>query len=84
MKDINLVLRDKRVQLAELALEIDSLEAAATALRSVVHLLEEDEDDAPQHNVASRVSISDDAAVPAPAQDTRAAGPERSRVRRWV
>ena len=81
MKDINLVLRDKRVQLAELALEIDSLEAAATALRSVVHLLEED--DASQGNVASR-TISDDAAAPAAAPDTRAAGPERSRVRRWV
>lgn len=43
MKDINSVLRNKRVQLAELTLEIDGLQAAATALRPVVHLLSEDD-----------------------------------------
>ncbi len=43
MKDINLVLRNKRVQLAELALEINGLEAAATALRPIAHLLSEED-----------------------------------------
>jgi hypothetical protein len=41
VKDIDLVLRNKRVQLAELALEIHGLEAAAMSLRSVAHLLSE-------------------------------------------
>ncbi len=41
MKDINVVLRDKRVQLSELALEINGLEAAVTALRPVAHLRRE-------------------------------------------
>jgi hypothetical protein len=42
MRDVDLVLRNKRVQLAELALEIHGLEAAAMSLRSVVHLLAEE------------------------------------------
>jgi hypothetical protein len=39
VRDIELVLRTKRVQLAELVLEMDGLEAAASALRPIVHLL---------------------------------------------
>jgi hypothetical protein len=39
VRDVNLVLRSKRVQWAELALEIDGLGAAASPLRPVVHLL---------------------------------------------
>ena len=81
MKDINLVLRNKRVQLAELALEINGLEAAATAMRPVVHLLEEE--DAPLASSAARLSISDDA-PPASVAEAHTAQPERSRVRRWV
>ncbi len=97
MKDINLVLRNKRVQLAELALEVDGLEAAATALRPVVHLLSEDglghdvrthdgraHEDPPQSVPAARISISPEAQVGAVSEEARAAAPERSRVRRWV
>ena len=81
MKDINLVLRSKRVQLAELALEIDGLEAAANALRPVVHLLEDDEP--AQGIAATRLTLSEDAPT-STAEETRAVQPERSRVRRWV
>ncbi len=81
MKDINLVLRNKRVQLAELALEINGLEAAATALRPVVHLLSEQ--DPPQGSSAAHLTLSEDA-PPTTVDDARAAAPERSRVRRWV
>ena len=78
MKDINVVLRNKRIQMAELALEIDGLETAATALRPVVHLLGEDE---PMPNIASRVSED---APPTLVDEARGVAPERSRVRRWV
>ena len=81
MKDINFVLRNKRVELAELALEINGLEAAATALRPVVHLLSEE--DPPQGSAAARLSLSDEP-QPTAVDDARAAPPERSRVRRWV
>ena len=80
MKDINLVLRDKRVQLAELALEINGLEAVATALRSVVHLLsDEDASLAP----STRLSVAGEAPPTIPG-DARVAQPERSRMRSWV
>lgn len=82
MKNINQVLRNKRVQLAELTLEISGLEAAATALRPVVHLLEDEEP--PQSAPASHISITSDTPMPAAADDARAVSPERSRVRRWV
>jgi hypothetical protein len=75
------VLRNKRVQLAELALEIDGLEAAASALRPVVHLLYED--DPPQGNAAGHIALAEDSPS-ATAEETRAAAPERSRGRRWV
>jgi len=81
VKDINLVLLKKRVQLAELAVEIDGLQSAATALRPVVHLLAEDE--ATQSNAPTRLSISDDVQTTA-VDDARTIQPERSRVRRWV
>ena len=80
MKDINLVLRDKRVQLAELALEIHGLEAAATAVRSVVHLLSEDEGSLA---TPTRLSVTEEAPATVP-DEARVAQPERSRVRRWV
>ena len=80
VKDINLVLRDKRVQLAELALEINGLEAVATALRSVVHLLsDEDASLAP----STRLSVAGEAPPTIPG-DARVAQPERSRMRSWV
>ena len=81
MKDINLVLRNKRVQLAELALEINGLEAAASALRPVVHLLSEEE--TPQGSAASHIALAEDSPS-AIAEEARAIAPERSRVRRWV
>jgi len=81
VKDINLVLRNKRVQLAELALEINGLEAAASALRPVVHLLFEEE--TPQGSTASHIALAEDSPS-AIAEEARAIAPERSRVRRWV
>lgn len=82
MKNINQVLRNKRVQLAELTLEISGLEAAATALLPVVHLL--DEEEPPQSAPATHISISNEATMPAAVDEARAVPPERSRVRRWV
>ena len=82
MKNINQVLRNKRVQLAELTLEISGLEAAATALRPVVHLL--DEEDALQSAPATHISISTEATMPTAVDEARAVPPDRSRVRRWV
>ena len=82
VKDINLVLRNKRVQFAELALEINGLEAAATALRPISHLLSE-EDDPTQSNMTAQLSIPPNmptAGVEAARPDT----PERSKIRRWV
>ena len=80
MNNINLILRDKRVQLAELTLEIEGLEAAATALRPVAHLLLVEEDlqnPAP----ASQISITENS----PAVEAAKSGSvERTRVRRWV
>ena len=81
MKDINLVLRNKRVQLAELAFEINGLEAAATALRPVVHLLSEE--DRQQDNAAGHITLAEDSASTT-MQEAHPATPERSRVRRWV
>ena len=81
MNDINLVLRNKRVQLAELTLEIAGLEAAANALRPVAHLLCAEED--PQNSApAAQISISETSA-PA-AESAKANAVERTRVRRWV
>ncbi len=80
MRDINLVLRNKRVQLAELALEIDGLEAAASALRPVVHLLSEEE---PPQGSAAHVAASGEVS-PTLIEEARTVPPERSRVRRWV
>ena len=82
MKDINLVLRNKRVQFKELALEIDGLEAAATALRPIAHLLSE-EDDPPQSGAAAQLSITENTPT-AVAEAARPDTPERSRIRRWV
>jgi len=81
MKDINVVLRDKRVQLSELALEINGLEAAVTALRPVAHLLSDENPS--QGGTAAHLTLAED---PSPAQvaEPRAVTPERSRVRRWV
>jgi len=81
MKDIDLVLRNKRVQLAELALEIHGLEAAAMSLRSVAHLLAED--DPPLGNTMGHIALTEESTTSAE-EDVRAATPERSRVRRWV
>jgi hypothetical protein len=82
MKDINLVLRNKRVQFAELALEIEGLETAAAALRPVAHLLSED--DSTQSTAAAQLSLADNPPEAAVAESTRAAIPDRSRIRRWV
>ena len=81
MKDINLVLRNKRVLLAELSFEIEGLQAAASALRPVVHLLAEEE--ATPANISSRLAVSEEAQATS-MDDARAVQPERSRVRRWV
>ena len=81
VKDINLILRNKRVLLAELSVEIEGLQAAATALRPVVHLLAEDEQ-APA-SIPSRLAVSEEAQATA-MEDPRSIQPERSRVRRWV
>jgi hypothetical protein len=81
VKDIDLVLRNKRVQLAELALEIHGLEAAAMSLRSVAHLLAED--DPPLGPSAGNMNLTEEPSATA-GEDARAASPERSRVRRWV
>jgi len=81
MKDIDLVLRNKRVQLAELALEIHGLEAAAMSLRSVAHLLADD--DPPQGNTKGHITLTEESTA-STAEDVQAAAPERSGVRRWV
>jgi hypothetical protein len=81
VKDINLVLRYKRVQLAELALEINGLEAAAAALGPVVHLLSEE--DTPQDNAAAHITLAEDSPSTI-TEEARAVTPDRSRVRRWV
>jgi hypothetical protein len=81
MKDIDLVLRNKRVQLAELALEIHGLEAAAMSLRSVVHLLTED--DPPLGNTMGQITLTEESTA-SMAEEVQVAAPERSRVRRWV
>ena len=73
------MLRNKRVQLAELALEIDGLEAAATALRPVVHLLSR----MTQGNGTGHIGLAEDASS-ATSEESRASTPERSRVRRTV
>lgn len=82
MKDINLVLLNKRVQLAELTLEIDGLEVAATALRPVAHLISEDEP--PRGGAVAHITLSDDAPTNASDAARTVPAPERSRVRRWV
>jgi len=82
VKDIDLVLRNKRVQLAELALEINGLEAAATALRSVVHLLAEDIPPKTQANSTGHIALTEEPPSSV-GEDSRTAAPERSRVRRW-
>jgi hypothetical protein len=79
VKDINVILRNKRVQLAELSLEIDELEAAASALRPVVHLLSDDE---PLQGGGTRLAPSED--TEAIVDEAHAVPPERSRVRRWA
>ena len=79
MNEINLVLRNKRVQLAELTLEIEGLEAAAQALRPVAHLLSTDEA-APNTAPAPQVSISESS----PVETARTRPAETSRIRRWV
>ncbi len=81
MKDIDLVLRNKRVQLADLALEIHGLEAAAMSLRSVAHLLAED--DPPLGNTMGHITLTEGSNA-STVEDVQAAAPERSRVRRWV
>ena len=78
MNDINLVLRNKRVQLAELALEIEGLEAAAVALRPVAHLLQIEEE--PPTPGSAQISITENGA----AEAVKARAPEASRIRRWV
>ena len=80
MNDINLVLRNKRVQLAELISEIQGLETAAIALRPVAHLLLAEEE--PQNSAPnSQISITENS----PAAETAKAGiADRSRIRRWV
>jgi hypothetical protein len=80
VKDIDLVLRNKRVQLAELALEIHGLETASTALRSVVHMLA---DDPAPSNSTGHITLTEGSPASAE-EETRVAVPERSRVRRWV
>ena len=81
MNDINLVLRNKRVQLAELTLEIAGLEAASNALRPVAHLLYGDED--PQNSApAAQISITEN--TQAASEAAKANAVERTRVRRWV
>lgn len=45
MKDITEVLRKKQAQLAQLAKQIEALQTAAEQLRSVAHLLDEDEEE---------------------------------------
>lgn len=82
MKDINFVLRNKRVQFAELALEINGLEAAATALRPVAHLLSE-EDEPPQSSAAAQISIAENTPT-AVVETARPDTLERPRIRRWV
>jgi len=78
VNNINLVLRNKRVQLAELALEIEGLEAAALALRPVAHLLYAEEE--PPTPNSAQISISENIAPEA----AKARAPETSRIRRWV
>jgi hypothetical protein len=78
MNDINLVLRNKRVQLAELALEIEGLAAAAMALRPVAHLLYAEEE--PPTPNSAQISISENSS----AEVAKARTPENSRIRRWV
>ena len=45
MKDINEVLRKKQAQQAQRAKQIEALQTAAEQLRSVAHLLDEDEEE---------------------------------------
>ena len=79
MNDVNLVLRNKRVQLAELTLEIQGLEAAAIALRPIAHLLYVEEE-APASSSAPQISITENT----PAEPPKARQTEGSRIRRWV
>jgi hypothetical protein len=71
VKDIALVLRNKRVQLARLALEIHGLEAAATPLRSGAHLLAGN--NPPLGNAMGHITLTEESAA-STAED----------VRRWV
>ena len=79
MNEVNLVLRNKRVQLAELTQEIQGLEAAAVALRPVAHLLYPEEE-APNAAPAAQISITENS----PAETAKARPAESSRIRRWV
>jgi hypothetical protein len=72
VKDINLVLRDRQVVLAELSNEIEALETAARALRPVAHLLKEENEERME---AESTGLRDGG-------EAKAA--ERTRVRRWV
>lgn len=79
MNEVNLVLRNKRVQLAELTLEIQGLEAAAIALRPVAHLLYMEEE-APSAAPVPQISITENI----PSETAKARPSESSRIRRWV
>jgi hypothetical protein len=46
VKDLNEVLRKKQAQQAQLGKQIEALQAAAEELRTVAHLLEEEEGEA--------------------------------------
>jgi hypothetical protein len=72
VKDINLVLRDRQVVLAELSNEIEALETAARALRPVAHLLKEENEE----------RIEAEPTAMREANEAKAA--DRTRVRRWV
>jgi hypothetical protein len=82
VKDINSVLRNKRIQLADLAQEIQGLEAAATALRPIAHLLSEEEN-TPQNGAIPQLSIAENLPA-AVVEAARPEAPERTRIRRWV
>ncbi len=83
MKDIHEVLRNKRMQLAALTLEIQGLEAATAALLPIAHLLS-DEDDTPHIAAPAQISIGDNTPEAALAEAARVTVPDRSRIRRWV
>lgn len=79
MNDVNLVLRNKRVQLAKLTLEVEGLEAAAIAMRPIAHLLCAEEE-VPPNSAAPQISITESTLAEPP----KARQAEGSRIRRWV